>query len=101
MDRLEHTLAFAYSQGTHDEDLFADAMSQDELDVFKDARWQEFTDEDSVYEITLHNTYHIYENLKAVLEFGYASLDMEEDIWGDDYRDEDVLVSSLGLSYSF
>jgi hypothetical protein len=101
IDKLKHTLAFAYSQGTHDDELFTDAMNAAELDNFKHARWQEFTDEDSVYEITLHNTYSIYENLRAVLELGYASLDMEEDIWGDDYRDEDVLVSSFGLSYSF
>ena len=101
MDRLEHTLAFAYSQGTHDDEVFTDAMTSDELGVFKDGRFQEFTDEDSVYEITLHNTYDIYDNLQAVLEFGYASLDMEEDVWGNDYRDEDVLVSSFGLSYSF
>ena len=101
MQKLTHTLAFAYSQGTHDSEVFED-MTAAELDVFKGQRFQELTDEDSAIEITFHNNYQIYENLKAVLELSYASLDMDEDVWrDDDYRDEDAFVSTFGLSYSF
>ncbi|MFO7802938.1 MAG: outer membrane homotrimeric porin [Desulfovermiculus sp.] len=101
VDKLSHTVACAYSQGTHDSEVF-EKMSDAELDVFKGQRFQELTDEDSSLEVTLHSNYQIYENLKAVLELSYASLDMDEDVWrSDDYRDEDAIVSTFGLSYSF
>ncbi len=46
MDKLSHTLAFAYSQGTDDSEVF-EKMINGELDLFKGQRFQEMTDEDS------------------------------------------------------
>jgi hypothetical protein len=103
VDKLSHSFAIAYSQGTHDEDAFTEEVVA--LDK-EDSRFTEMTTEDSSVEVTFYNYYQIYENLKAVLELDYAALDMDEDIWGEgpnggDYKDDDIYRATFGLSYDF
>ena len=104
IDKLSHTFAIAYSQGTNDEDAFTEVLSNGktaaEMDD-GDYRFTKLTTEDESIEMTFYNYYQIYENLKAVLELDYATLDMDEDVWRDDYKDDDVYRCTFGLSYDF
>ncbi len=61
-----------------------------------------FTDEDSFVQIALDSQYKIYENLSAVLELGYAHLDMDDSTWGQkDYLDDDAYLATFGFVYNF
>lgn len=98
VDKLSHTFAVGYSQGTNDSDIFENgAASLDQAN----SRFTELTDEDSSIEVTFRNNYKIYENLSAMLELDYASLDMDSGVWGSDYKDDDIIRGTFGLSYNF
>lgn len=105
-DKWTHMIAVSYGQGTHDDELpeLVDAQGGS----FGTNGWGcvEFTEEDSFIEAAFHNTYQIYECLAFHAEFGYASLDMDDDTWenvkeGDDYLDDDAYQVTTGLEYNF
>jgi hypothetical protein len=74
---LNHTLRFAYYQGTNDSDVvrelrIAPKYNDDGLYL---------TTKDKVFEVNFDHTYKIYENLTAALELGWLHLNSDEDVW--------------------
>ncbi len=105
-DKWTHMVAVSYGQGTHDDELPELVAAQG--GYLGSSGWGcvEFTEEDSFIEAAFHNTYQIYECLAFHAEFGYASLDMDDDTWedagyGDDYLDDDAYQVTTGLEYNF
>jgi hypothetical protein len=84
MEGLTHTATIFYAKGTNDEKSGMD-----------------FTEEDSFIEVNFDSQYQIYEQLAAIVEMGYAQLDMDEDVHGDDYLDDAAYKLAVGLKYSF
>jgi hypothetical protein len=79
VDSLSHKLMIVYGKGTSDEDA-----------------GKGFDEEDSIFEMYLVNKYAIYENLSAINEIGYATLD------GDGWDDSDSsYFMSFGFQYKF
>lgn len=103
IDKLTHSFGISYGQGNHDKD----AVAQVGANAFMNNGFNEgftpteFTTEDSFFQARLDSRYQIYENLAAIFELGYAKLDMDEDVWGDDFRDDPAYLINLGLSYDF
>ncbi len=102
VEKLKSTFAIEYGQGTNDSDLvkkYGENYLPEEY-----GRYQ-LTDEDSFVQVMLTNKYNIYENLAAILELGYAHLDMDDDTWrnyeGKDYLDDDAYLVTFGFSYDF
>lgn len=98
MDKLSHTIGAAYIKGTNDKEVgeFAAELGQG-------AGWLGvlMTEEDDAWEITFRNEYALFEALALTLDYEYASLDMDEDTWGDDYLDDAAQHVTLGVCYSF
>jgi hypothetical protein len=99
IDKLSHTIGVAYSQGTHDKEV-GEALA---ATPNYGAGWlsMELTKEDSAFEFGFNNVYKLYEALSLTLDYEYAKLDMDEDVWGKDFRDEDAQHLTLGVCYSF
>ncbi|MFW6217332.1 MAG: hypothetical protein ACOC3Y_05860, partial [Desulfohalobiaceae bacterium] len=87
LNRLEHSVALMYGRGTFDQDL-----AQENL--------QGLSKEDSFFEARIDQRYRLYENLAAIMELGYASLDLDPEIWGEDPQ-ESVYLMTFGLDYEF
>lgn len=81
IDNLTHTLVVAYLKGTSDED-------SDQL----------FDEESHAFEVYLANTYKIYENLSAIVEFDYFAPDFNDDKFDD--ADPSAFVAA-GFKYKF
>jgi len=98
MEKLSHTIGLAYVKGTNDEEVgeFAGALGQGGgwLGVL-------MTEEDSAWEFGFRSEYGLYEALALTLDYEYASLDMDEDVWGDDYLEDEAQHVTLGVCYSF
>ncbi len=82
LDRWESSFGLAYGSGLYDEDLPEEYR-------------QGLTRRDSFIEASAEQRYQAYENLAAVLELGYASLDLEED------EEERAYLMGLGVEYDF
>ena len=96
---LTGTLMAAYYQGTSDKEnggLNADGESP----LYQNMGIA-LTEEDSAWEVTVSSNYEIYENLSAIMEAGYGAADYDEDVWGDDYKDESAHQVAGGLRYNF
>ena len=98
VENLKSTFAVEYGQGTVDSDLI---KKYGKKWVANYGQAVTFTDEDSFVQVMLDSKYKIYENLAAVLELGYASLDMDEDTWGKDYKEDDAYLVTFGFTYDF
>ncbi|GAB6162743.1 outer membrane homotrimeric porin [Desulfothermus naphthae] len=102
IENLKSTFAIEYGKGTVDSDLIKKYGSDYVAQI--DGNYV-LTDEDSFIQVMLTNKYKIYENLAAVLELGYASLDMDDDTWenrkGKDYLDDDAYLVTFGFTYDF
>ncbi|MBC7356292.1 MAG: outer membrane homotrimeric porin [Desulfomicrobiaceae bacterium] len=81
IDNLTHTLVVAYLKGTSDEDSA-----------------QLFDEESHAFEVYLANTYKIYENLSAIVEFDYFAPDFNDDKFDD--ADPSAFVAA-GFKYKF
>lgn len=88
VENLKSTFAVEYGKGTSDKKAAGSMVG-------------ELTEEDSFVQAMLNSKYNIYENLAAVLELGYAKLDMDEDVWGKDYADEPAYLVTFGFTYDF
>lgn len=99
LDKLTHTIGVAYSQGTHDKDVGKWLAKNSNYA----GKWgqMELTEDDSALEIGINNEYKLYEALAITLDYEYATLDMDSDIWGSDYRDEPTQQLTMGMCYSF
>jgi hypothetical protein len=98
VDKLSHTLRFVYYRGTNDADIVRELGGP--LATFS-AQNVYLTDEDQAFEVDFLTKYQIYENLTAFVDLAWVKLDMDEDVWGDDYKDEDAWKASLILRYAF
>ena len=98
VENLKSTFAIEYGEGTVDSDLIEKYGAAYAAEI--DGHYV-LTDEDSFIQVMLTNKYKIYENLAAVLELGYASLDMDDDTWGDDYLEDDAYLVTFGFTYDF
>lgn len=85
MDNLKYSIGLAYGRGTYDQ-----------TGEYRKG----LTKKDSYIEARLDQRYHFYENLAAILELGYASLDLDPDVWGEDLE-ENAYLMTFGLSYEF
>ncbi len=81
IDNLSHTLVVAYLKGTSDQDSA-----------------QLFDDDSHAWEVYLANTYKIYENLSAVVEFDYFAPSFNDDKIDDE--DPSAFVAA-GFKYKF
>lgn len=100
IDKLSHNIGLAYVQGTNDSDITDPFVGLDPTDFFG---WTNIvmTDEDSAWEFGFRSEYGLYEALALTLDYEYASLDMDEDTWGDDYLEDEAQHVTLGVCYSF
>ncbi len=78
VENLSHALTIAYAKGTADKNA----------DVWLD-------EEDSAWEVYFVNKYMIYENLAAINELGFFSLDH------DDMDTDNSYFATVGFSYKF
>ncbi len=97
IDNLTSTFAIEYAKGTIDSKLVKNYGP----DFVAQMDGSPLTDEDSAIQVMLRSKYKIYENLAAVLELGYASLDMDENTWGKDYMDDAAYEVNFGFTYNF
>ncbi len=86
-DRIEYSLGLAYGQGTYNHELPQEYRMG-------------LTTKDSYLEARLDQRYQVYENLAAIMELGYATLDLDPEIWGPE-KEEDAYLMTFGLSYEF
>ena len=59
------------------------------------------TTKDHAYEINFDHKYQIYENLAAVLELGYISIDRSSSVWGSGFQDEPAYKAVLSFQFKF
>jgi len=88
LNKQSGTVTVAYYQGTNDPDSSGNPGIKNMDNAL--------TEEDYAYEITLQNYYNLYENLSALMEAGYAKLELEE---GD--SPDPAMRYGLGLKYAF
>jgi|GEM_PF-929326 len=107
MEKVSHTFAVSYMRGTNDKNI-GDDLDMDKFDDYDSVQeWRkgefsgEMTTEDSAFEIDFNTTYSIYENLDALLEVGYAQMDMDSSVWGSDYLDDPAYKCVTGIKYSY
>ena len=80
LDRWESSFGLAYGRGLYDSDLpekYRKGLSR----------------RDSYIEARMEHRYQAYENLAAVLELGYASLDLDSKRWGEDQEENGYLMN--------
>ncbi|WP_022661621.1 outer membrane homotrimeric porin [Paucidesulfovibrio longus] len=103
LEGLKHTITVMYAQGTNDKDFASDAQgyTTNALCVYG----RTLTEEDSLWELSLVNTYKIYPELTATLGLGYIAANFDEDVWEKDglnnYEPEDSARLVLGIEYKF
>ena len=100
VENLSHTLRFTYYSGTNDSNvpgMFAPGTAP----VALSGETVYMTDDDNAWEINFDTQYKIYENLTTYLELGYINLDMDSDVWGDNYLDDNAWRAQIGFVYKF
>lgn len=103
-DKLTHDVHFLYIRGTNDADLIKNAAPGTLTNISANGMF--LTDEDQAFEIDVNTNYQIYDELAAIVEFGYINMDLDEDTW-ENYdttragESDPALKFALGLVYSF
>ncbi len=103
IEKLSHSINIMYAQGTNDEDLI---KNNNTLDNIK-ANGKFLTTKDHVFAIDFNTNYQIYDELAAIVEFGYAVVDLDKDVWqnyteGTLQTEQDPNFKlALGLVYKF
>ena len=105
---LSHTLRFAYMRGTNSHKLVRDGY---DLRLAEDFY---LTNKDQAFEVNFDHTYKIYDNLTAVLELAWLSMDLDKSTWsglqtnGAGYRSfsgthrtDDAWKAQLAFQYTF
>lgn len=104
LDKLTHDVHFLYIKGTNDSDLIKEAAAGGLTNI--EANGNFLTDEDQAFEVDFNTNYQIYDELAAVVEFGYINMDLDTDTW-DSYNDlrdgkeDDAFKFAVGLLYNF
>ncbi len=94
VEDLSHTFRVAYWRGTNHAD------NADYLRNPVAAGTMYLTENDYLVEFNLDSTYQIYENLQAVVQFGYIINGFDSGTWADDL-DRDAYKATLTFNYSF
>ncbi|NDV24789.1 outer membrane homotrimeric porin [Desulfovibrio sp. JC022] len=112
-EKLSHDIHVLYIQGTNDKDLIKDGTNAAAVNAGAsgiDADGNFLTTEDYAIEIDVNTTYQIYDELSAIVEFGYINMNLDKDTW-ENYpsaqgqarkgENSDALKLAVGLIYSF
>jgi hypothetical protein len=102
VDKLSHDFTVFYAQGTNDEKTAN--MKNGGIKLVKYG--QSLTEEDSIVEFDLNNSYKLYDELTFMVNFGYIINDYDEDTWtkagyANAKDDSDAFKLSTGFMYSF
>ncbi|ACS80078.1 outer membrane homotrimeric porin [Maridesulfovibrio salexigens] len=101
-ENLSHDIHFLYIQGTNDAGLVKN-HSANLANITDDGNF--LTDEDYAIEIDFNTNYQIYDELAAIVEFGYVDVDLDEDTWQNvsarGGKTDPMLKLAFGLVYSF
>ncbi|MFW5498750.1 MULTISPECIES: outer membrane homotrimeric porin [unclassified Maridesulfovibrio] len=101
-ENLSHDVHFLYIQGTNDAGLVKN-HSANLANITDDGNF--LTDEDYAIEIDFNTNYQIYDELAAIVEFGYVDVDLDEDTWQNvsarGGKTDPMLKVAFGLVYSF
>ncbi len=97
---LSHTIGVYYMQGTNNSEngTMNSGVSNDDLAFMGENIYM--TTADHAWEVDLTNAYQIYENFTAYLELGYINLDMDKDVWGNEFSDN-AWKGQLSFEYKF
>ncbi|WP_320171708.1 outer membrane homotrimeric porin [Maridesulfovibrio sp.] len=103
-DKLSHDIYFLYIKGTNDKDLIRNAAAGSLTNISADGMF--LTTEDQAFEVDFNTNYQIYDELAAIVEFGYINMDLDKDTWENydpnrDGKDDPALKLAVGLVYSF
>ena len=124
LDRLTHTIRFAYYRGTNHPDNVKDYDGHNGrtwidrylgiYEIERTGRWsiasfgdrQYMTTSDQAFEINFDHKYQVNENLALGLELGWIHMDLDKDVWGNATREwdnvtEDAWKAQLWFQYKF
>ena len=105
IEDLSHTIRFIYYNGTNDKDMVTNSAGSNTAINSRLAGYSKganyLTTKDHAYEINFDHRYQIYENLAAVLELGYISIDRSEKVWGNDFQDKAAYKAMLSFQFRF
>lgn len=90
LERLSHDFRIVYIRGTNEDGTVAAGTSVGDY----------LTEEDALVEVNFNHKYQMYDSLALLLDLGYLSPDLDEEVWGDDDF-EDAWRVSVGMSYRF
>ncbi|WP_421901987.1 outer membrane homotrimeric porin [Maridesulfovibrio sp.] len=102
-EKLSHTINIIYAQGTNDEDLIKNNNALNNISA--DGKF--LTTKDHVFAVDFNTNYQIYDELAAIVEFGYAVVDLDEDVWQNyttgslQTKQDPNFKLALGLVYKF
>ncbi|WP_320169638.1 outer membrane homotrimeric porin [Maridesulfovibrio sp.] len=104
LDKLSHDLIFLYGKGTNDKDLIQNAAAGGLTNISADGKF--LTTKDQFFEIDFNTNYQIYDELAAIVEFGYVDVDLDRGVWDSydtnrDGKDDPMLKFAVGLVYKF
>jgi hypothetical protein len=106
LDKLTHDFHFLYIKGTNDHDLIKNAGTGSLQNIT--ANGQFLTDKDQAWEIDFNTNYQIYDELAAIVEFGYIGMDMDKSTWESynggqrlEGKDDPAFKLAVGLVYEF
>lgn len=104
VEKLSHDIHFLYIKGTNDKDLIRSSAAKGLTNISADGNF--LTTEDQAFEIDFNTNYQIYDELAAIVEFGYINMDLDKETW-ENYdadragKDDPALKFAVGLVYSF
>lgn len=104
VEKLTHDIHFLYIKGTNDKDLIKSAAAGSLTNISADGNF--LTTEDQAFEIDFNTKYQIYDELAAIVEFGYINMDLDKETW-EAYdanragKDDPALKLAVGLVYAF
>ncbi|WP_319781075.1 outer membrane homotrimeric porin [Maridesulfovibrio sp.] len=103
-DKLSHDIHVLYVQGTNDKDLVNSAAKYAAMTNIT-ANGDFLTSEDHVFEVDFNTNYQIYDELAAIVEFGYVDVDLDKGVWedgaGQNVDFDPSLKFAIGLVYKF
>jgi hypothetical protein len=105
IDKLRHGASVTWVGGTNHKNSIVTTATPGPNNHLRPGTY--LTAKDSLIELNLNNTYEIYQNLSAVLNFAYIIENFDGDNWGRAYglngeaRFSDVFRTGLSFVYNF
>ncbi|TIH12161.1 hypothetical protein D0S45_18845 [Marinifilum sp. JC120] len=108
-EKLSHDIHLLYIQGTNDKDLIKSATAGvTNTNIAADGNF--LTTKDNAFEVDFNTNYQIYDELAAIVEFGYVNMNLDKNVWENSPvtgaaaragKDADCLKFAVGLVYKF